>query len=128
LAFFFKKVNGKAVFSAAIITQIIVIAIFYFGIYQLENNGSAPVISYLWLNFIGCILVLFFALVFVVKRIDKYSKITLAISLLAIAWITWDIFNTISLNLYHVFSLIILFTFLGYFNIEKPSRINYENN
>jgi SSS family transporter len=128
LAFFFKKVNGKAVFSAAIITQIIVIAIFYFGIYQLENNGSAPVISYLWLNFIGCILVLFFALVFVVKRIDKYSKITLAISLLAIAWITWDIFNTISLNLYHVFSLIILFTFLGYFNIEKPSKINYENN
>jgi uncharacterized sodium:solute symporter family permease YidK len=128
LAFFFKKVNGKAVFSAALITQVIVIAIFYFGIYQLENSGAKPVISYLWLNFIGCILVLFFALAFVLKKIDIYSKAALLLSLQAIAWITWDIFNSISLNLYHVFTLIILFVFLGYFNIEKTSKTNYENN
>ena len=62
LAFFFKKVNGNAVFKAAIITQVLVCLIFYFGIYAVKSEGLEPIISYLWLNFIGCILVLFFAL------------------------------------------------------------------
>ena len=62
LAFFFKKVNGNAVFKAALITQVLICLIFYFGIYNLEAQGLDPIISYLWLNFIGCILVSFFSL------------------------------------------------------------------
>ncbi|WP_299781634.1 sodium:solute symporter [uncultured Formosa sp.] len=52
LAFFFKHVKANAVFSAAIITQAIVI----FGWY----NDWMP---YLWLNLFGCILVITIALI-----------------------------------------------------------------
>lgn len=51
LAFFFKAVRGTPVFVGAIITQIVVIAVF-----RMEIMG------YLWLNFVGCILVILFAL------------------------------------------------------------------
>ena len=47
LAFFFKWVKGNAVFIAAIITQIIVLLIFF-----------RSDISYLLLNFIGCAIVI----------------------------------------------------------------------
>jgi SSS family solute:Na+ symporter len=67
LAFFFKKVNGNSVFKSAVITQILICSIYYFGIYKLESQDLEPVVSYLWLNFIGCILVLFFSLAFVFK-------------------------------------------------------------
>ncbi len=119
LAFFFKKVNGNSVFKSALITQILICSIYYFGIFRLESQGLEPIISYLWLNFIGCILVLFFSLSFVFKSINKQSKITLMITSLAIFKITFDIFNDVSLNIIHVVSLIILFFFLGYFNFDK---------
>jgi Na+/proline symporter len=119
LAFFFKKVNGNAVFIAALITQVLVCLIFYFGIYTFESQGLDPIISYLWLNFIGCILVSFFSLLFVFKSINNQSKITLLITSLAIFKITYDILNDVSLSITHVISLIILFFFLGYFNIDK---------
>ncbi|WP_439132623.1 sodium:solute symporter [Polaribacter sp.] len=119
LAFFFKKVNGKAVFSAALITQLIICFIYYFGIYALESQGLAPIISYLWLNFIGCILVLFLSLSAVFKSINTQSKITLLITSIAIFKITYDVLNNVSLNITHVVTLIILFFFLGYFNIDK---------
>ena len=119
LAFFFKKVNGNAVFRAAVITQILIFAIYYYGIYNLEAQGLDPIISYLWLNFIGCILVSFFSLLFVFKSINKQSKLTLIITSLAIFKITYDILNEVSLNIIHVVSLIILFFFLGFFNFEK---------
>ena len=83
LAFFFKKVNGNAVFKAALITQVLICLIFYFGIYNLEAQGLDPIISYLWLNFIGCILVSFFSLLFVFKSINKQSKLTLIITSLS---------------------------------------------
>jgi Na+/proline symporter len=51
LAFFFKYVKGNAVFVAAIITQIIVIIVWYFDW-----------MSYLWLNAFGCVLVIFIAM------------------------------------------------------------------
>ena len=121
LAFFFKKVNGNAVFRAAVITQILIFAIYYYGIYNLEAQGLDPIISYLWLNFIGCILVSFFSLLFVFKSINKQSKLTLIITSLAIFKITYDILNEVSLNIIHVVSLIILFFFLGFFNFEKTS-------
>ena len=121
LAFFFKKVNGNAVFKAALITQVLICLIFYFGIYNLEAQGLDPIISYLWLNFIGCILVSFFSLLFVFKSINMQSKLTLIITSLAIFKITNDILNDVSLNIIHVVTLIILFLFLGFFNFDKPT-------
>ena len=121
LAFFFKKVNGNAVFKAAVITQILICAIYYFGIYNLEAQGLDPIISYLWLNFIGCILVSFFSLLFVFKSINRQSKLTLVITSLAIFKITYDILNDVSLNIIHVVTLIILFFFLGFFNFDKTT-------
>ena len=121
LAFFFKKVNGNAVFKAALITQVLICLIFYFGIYNLEAQGLDPIISYLWLNFIGCILVSFFSLLFVFKSINMQSKLTLVITSLAIFKITYDILNDVSLNIIHVVTLIILFFFLGFFNFDKTT-------
>ena len=121
LAFFFKKVNGNAVFKAALITQVLICLIFYFGIYNLEAQGLDPIISYLWLNFIGCILVSFFSLLFVFKSINIQSKLTLVITSLAIFKITYDILNDVSLNIIHVVTLIILFFFLGLFNFDKTT-------
>jgi len=121
LAFFFKKVNGNAVFKAALITQVLICLIFYFGIYNLEAQGLDPIISYLWLNFIGCILVSFFSLLFVFKLINKQSKLTLVVTSLAIFKITFDILNDVSLNIIHIVTLIILFFFLGFFNFDKTT-------
>ncbi|MGA0031614.1 MAG: sodium:solute symporter [Flavobacteriaceae bacterium] len=50
LAFFFKRIQGGAVFYSAILTQILVIAVFY-----------ADLMSYLWLNLVGCGLVILIA-------------------------------------------------------------------
>jgi len=47
LAFFIKSVKGNSVFIAAIITQVIII-----GVYLLD------ILPYLWLNLLGCILVM----------------------------------------------------------------------
>ncbi|RZV61134.1 MAG: sodium:solute symporter, partial [Flavobacteriaceae bacterium] len=52
LAFFFKYVKGNAVFIAALITQIVI-----FGLYAL-NEYDIINLPYLWLNFVGCILVI----------------------------------------------------------------------
>lgn len=52
LAFFFKFVRGNAVFIGAIITQIIVIGLFFLNEYNFIN------LPFLWLNFIGCMIVI----------------------------------------------------------------------
>lgn len=52
VAFYIKRVKGKAVFVAALITELIVIAIY-----------MADVISFLWLNVIGALLVIVISLV-----------------------------------------------------------------
>ena len=52
LAFFVKHVKGTAVFIGAIVTQIIIIAVFFLDW-----------LPYLWLNLLGCILVMTVALV-----------------------------------------------------------------
>lgn len=57
-AFFIKRIQSKAVFIAAIITQLIVITLF--SLDKLEYIK----LPYLWLNFIGCILVIIIGLVF----------------------------------------------------------------
>jgi len=53
LAFFVKSVKGHAVFIAAIITQILIIAVWYLDC-----------MPYLWLNVLGCVLVMFIAILF----------------------------------------------------------------
>lgn len=60
VAFYMKKVTGSAVFYAAIISEIIVI-----GIY------AADVISFLWLNAIGCLLVMLLG--FIMQKIKDYN-------------------------------------------------------
>ncbi|RZL12527.1 MAG: sodium:solute symporter, partial [Pedobacter sp.] len=52
VAFYVKSVKGKAVFYGAVLAEIIVCIL-----------GFNEVVAYLWLNVIGCLLVVFFALV-----------------------------------------------------------------
>lgn len=52
LGFFFKAVKAKAVFIAAIITQLIIIALYLLNVYEYIN------LPYLWLNFVGCVIVI----------------------------------------------------------------------
>mgnify|MGYP003624155383 CR=1 FL=1 len=52
LAFFFKFVKGNAVFIAALITQLIVIGLFFLNEYEYIN------LPFLWLNFVGCVIVI----------------------------------------------------------------------
>lgn len=63
VAFYMKRIGGKAVFYGAIITEVLVITIYIFD-----------VISFLWLNVIGCLLVLIIAKIiqlFVAKEEQK---------------------------------------------------------
>ena len=52
LAFFFKFVKGNAVFIGALITQVLVIALFLLNEYEIIN------LPFLWLNFVGCAIVI----------------------------------------------------------------------
>ncbi|MBU2940590.1 sodium:solute symporter [Lacinutrix sp. C3R15] len=76
LAFFFKTVKANAVFVAALITQILVIGLFLLNQYQFIN------LPFLWLNFVGCLLVITIALLISFK--DLQNKSRLALSILAI--------------------------------------------
>ncbi len=58
VAFFMKKIKGNAVFLAAIVGEIIVLIIF-----ALDNYGYIS-IAYLWLNLIGCLLVMILSAAF----------------------------------------------------------------
>lgn len=62
VAFYFKKVGGNAVFWSAIITELIIIGIYI-----------SDIISFLWLNAIGCLLVLLIATIF--QKINNQQKI-----------------------------------------------------
>jgi SSS family solute:Na+ symporter len=55
VAFFFRKVGGTAVFWAAIATQLLLLALFFF---------AQDTVAYLWLNPIGCAACVGFALAF----------------------------------------------------------------
>ncbi len=123
LAFFFKKVQGNAVFVAAIITQTLILLIYYFGIYELENLGLEPVISYLWLNFVGCILVIFTALMFSFKSNRLHVRVVLVLISIALIKVVYDVVY-LKLTLYHVLVLMLLFILLGILSIEKKSSIN----
>ncbi|MEH6538295.1 MAG: sodium:solute symporter [Psychroserpens sp.] len=55
LAFFFKFVRANAVFTAALITQVLVIGLFLLNEYDYIN------LPFLWLNFVGCFIVIVIA-------------------------------------------------------------------
>ena len=57
LAFFIKFVKGNAVFTAALITQAIVIALYFLNEHDIIN------LPFLWLNFVGCIIVMTIAII-----------------------------------------------------------------
>jgi len=63
LAFFFKYVKGNAVFIAALITQVLVITLFLLNEYEYIN------LPFLWLNFVGCIIVM--AIAFLIQTTQK---------------------------------------------------------
>ncbi|WP_115463110.1 sodium:solute symporter family transporter [Winogradskyella aurantiaca] len=52
LGFFFKRIKANAVFLSAIITQLIVIGLYLMDAFDIIN------LPYLWLNFVGCIIVI----------------------------------------------------------------------
>ncbi|MDT0644482.1 sodium:solute symporter [Zunongwangia sp. F363] len=63
LAFFVKHVHSNATFTAAFITQILIIGIFLLDI-----------IPYLWLNLLGCAIVMLLALI--IEKFSGNSKVT----------------------------------------------------
>ena len=62
VAFYVKSVNGRAVFFGAVLTEIVVTLL-----------GWNEVVAYLWLNVIGCMLVIFFSLI--IQSVIKRKKI-----------------------------------------------------
>jgi SSS family solute:Na+ symporter len=73
LAFFFKAVKGNAVFIAALITQVLILGLFFLNEYEIIN------LPFLWLNFVGCFLAIIIALLLDFKKITQNNKITLGI-------------------------------------------------
>ena len=68
VAFFMRKIGAKAVFWAGVVGELAVIGIFLIDRYDLTfnlfNHVFAIKIAYLWLNLIGCVLVMLFAILF----------------------------------------------------------------
>ncbi|MBR9915737.1 MAG: sodium:solute symporter [Algicola sp.] len=71
LAFFFKSVRANAVFTAALITQAIIFLLF--GLNEVEIIN----LPFLWLNFVGCILVIIIAKLIDFKEISKNHRLLL---------------------------------------------------
>jgi SSS family solute:Na+ symporter len=71
LAFFFKYVKSNAVFTAALITQVAVIGLFLLNEYEYIN------LPFLWLNFVGCVIVIFLALLLSFSHLDRKGKFPL---------------------------------------------------
>lgn len=71
IAFFFKLIKGRAVFISALMTQVIVIGLFFLNQYEFIN------LPFLWLNFVGCIVAIIFAMIIDFKRISKTDKMIL---------------------------------------------------
>ena len=58
VAFFLKRVGSNAVFVAAILAELMVVAVF------VADKMGYVKFAYLWLNLVGCVLVMLFALIF----------------------------------------------------------------
>ena len=87
LAFFFKHVKGNAVFIAALITQVIIISLYLLDFYEYIN------LEYLWLNFVGCFVVMILALLIDFKNITNKDKIILSILMSTLFLFSYLIFK-----------------------------------
>ena len=126
LAFFFKFVKSNAVFIAALITQIVICLIYYFGIFKLEQQGAAPIISYLWLNFLGAVLVVYLSLLLEFKSTNTKTRFILGLITAGIIKIVVDLFLGESLNIFHVVYLILMFISIGVFNNKALPSVSRE--
>ncbi|MBC3758561.1 sodium:solute symporter [Hyunsoonleella sp. SJ7] len=91
LAFFFKFVKGNAVFIAALITQAVVIGLYFLDEYEYIN------LPFLWLNFVGCIFVLIMSLSIDFKRISKIDKSILGLLILILLYFSYLILRNSNL-------------------------------
>jgi Na+/proline symporter len=58
VAFYIKRIGGKAVFWSAIISEVLIVTLF------ILNQNNVIGLSFLWLNVVGALLVVLFASVF----------------------------------------------------------------
>ncbi len=91
LAFFFKFVKSNAVFVGALITQVIVIALFLLDEYEYIN------LPFLWLNFVGCIIIIIMALSIDFRRISKTDKSILGLLVLILLYFSYLILRNSNL-------------------------------
>ena len=70
VAFFFKKIKSNAVFIAALIAELVVIAVFVMDKMEILH------IAYLWLNLIGCLLVVLLA--YLLQGLDRERGVAMA--------------------------------------------------
>ena len=70
LAFFFKFVKGRAVFISALLTQVIVISLYLLDLYDHIN------LPFLWLNFVGCAIVITIACILQLSSKNEPLKTT----------------------------------------------------
>ncbi len=119
LAFFLKFIKSNAVFVGALITQVIICLIYYFGIFRLEQQGLSPIISYLWLNFLGAVLVVFISSLIEFNNTNTKTKLILALITIGIFKVIFDLYQGDSLQIYHVIYLIVMFILVGVFNAKE---------
>ena len=70
LAFFFKFVKGRAVFISALITQVLVIGLYLLDLFDKIN------LPFLWLNFVGCAIVITIACILQITLKNESLKST----------------------------------------------------
>ena len=70
LGFFFKFVKSNSVFIGALITQVLVIVLYFLNEYEIIN------LPFLWLNFVGCIIVIIIACILQSFNLNGETKST----------------------------------------------------
>ena len=68
LAFLFKQVKGNAVFASALVTQTLVLALYFLNELQVIN------LPYLWLNFVGCMFAIIIAMLIDFRRLSRNNQ------------------------------------------------------
>lgn len=72
VGFYLKKVQSKAVFYSAVISQITIFVIYYFAIFIYPSGEEK--LGYLWLNFIGALLTIILSLIFQLMQPRKQRE------------------------------------------------------
>lgn len=127
LAFFFRRIKGNQVFIAAVMTQAAVLAFYYWAIFIPEQQSETPLVSYLWLNFIGCVLVMFLTLLSAVRKMSMWSLVTLGLLILNLAKVIWDIFKYQNTYMILILTIILFLALLGWLE-HKETRTTHGDN